>query len=244
MIKKILFAAAAILFSIPSFSQFNAQLVYDYGSQMYGNDLKERPEFTVTVENVSNFNYGISSYFYIDASLSNNKMVGAYTEFSVDKRILDYPVSLHVEYNGGLFTDDKGKNGKALDDAYLVGISLFDSDLYNSFVLQISYKYLANHPIEKNSFQVTAMWNNSLLNGLFSFDGYADIWRDKSVEGDFIFVAEPQLWINFNHFLKGFNLSMGAGAECSYNFVDFKDGSKIPENRLAICPILSGKWTF
>lgn len=245
MIKKIFITLFSALLAVPAFSQFAIQMNYDYGYKMYGSELDYRPELMARVTNHSTHKYGFSSYFLLDATLANNKMVGAYTELSIDKTIFNYPVSLHLEYNGGLETDKNGKKGQAYNDAYLFGLSFHDSDASNNnFTMQFMYKYLANHPEEKNSFQITAMWNYYLLTGLFSFNGYMDLWRDKSVEGDYVFLTEPELWLNMNHVIADFNLSIGAGAEMSYNFVDFNDGSKIPNNRFAICPYLAAKWTF
>ena len=71
-----------------------------------------------------------------------------------------------------------------------------------------------------------------------------DVWRDKDVEGDLVFLSEPQLWINLNRLVKGLNLSLGGELEVSYNFVPFNDKSRIKENRLALCPTIAAKWSF
>lgn len=244
MIKKMLFIAVAALLTMPAFGQTNFQLHYDLGHQCYGKELKERPEMTLTLENVSLFDYGISTYFFIDANLANNKMVGAYTEISVDKTIKDYPISAHIEYNGGLQTNTKGENGFAYNDVYLAGLALHNYQDGNMFTLQCLYRYMCNHPSEKSGYQVTAVWNYSLFNGIVSFSGFMDVWRDKTVEGDYVFLSEPQLWLNLNRFVKGLNLSLGGELEVSYNFVPFNDASRIKENRLALCPTLAAKWSF
>lgn len=244
MIKKILLAAIVLLAALPTVAQTNLQLYYDYGRQSYGKELKERPELTFTVENFSSFNYGISSYFFLDANLANNKMVGAYTEVSIDKSIFDYPVSVHVEYNGGLQTNLKGKNGYAYNDAYLAGIAFHENQAGGSFTLQCLYRYMCDHPSEKASYQLTAVWNYYLFQGFVSFNGFMDVWRDKEVEGDIVFLSEPQLWLNLNRFISGLNLSVGGELEISYNYLQFNDGSRIKENRLGVCPTIAAKWTF
>lgn len=244
MIKKMLFCAVALLAALPAICQTNLQLHYDYGHKNYGKELKDRPELTFTIENVSLFDYGLSTFFFIDANLANNKMVGAYTEISVDKTIFNFPVSAHIEYNGGLQTNPEGANGFAYNDVYLAGLALHNYDNGNMFTLQCLYRYMCNHPSEKSSFQVTAVWNYSLFQGIISFNGFMDVWRDKDVEGDLVFLSEPQLWLNLNRFVKGLNLSVGSELEVSYNFVPFNDKSRIKENRLALCPTLAAKWSF
>lgn len=244
MIKKLFFVALSMLLVIPAVSQTNLQLHYDYGKRNYGKELKDRPEITFTIENVSLFDYGLSTFFFIDANLANNKMVGAYTEISVDKTIFNYPVSVHVEYNGGLQTNTQGGNGFAYNDVYLGGFAFHDNQEGNMFTLQCLYRYMCNHPSEKSSVQVTALWNYSLFQGIVTFNGFMDVWRDKEVEGDIVFLSEPQLWLNLNRFVKGLNLSLGGELEVSYNHLQFNDGSRIKENRLGLCPTLAAKWSF
>ena len=65
MIKKMLFCAVALLAAVPAICQTNLQLHYDYGHKNYGKELKDRPELTFTIENVSLFDYGLSTYFFI-----------------------------------------------------------------------------------------------------------------------------------------------------------------------------------
>jgi hypothetical protein len=244
MIKKLLFVAVTFFLAATALGQTNLQLHYDYGRRYYGNDLKDRPEVTLTFEDRTNFDFGISSYFYLDANLSNNRMVGAYTEVSVDKSIFKFPVSAHIEYNGGLQTNLKGINGYAYNDAYLGGLAFHGGESGNTFTMQCLYRYMTNHPSEKSSFQVTALWNYYLFNGFVSFNGFMDVWRDKEVEGDVVFLTEPQLWFNLYALIEGLNLSVGGEMEVSYNYLKFTDGSRVKENRLGVCPTIAAKWTF
>lgn len=230
-----------------SFSQSNVQFHYDYGAEMYDDDLKDRPEFTVTFENASQLGYGFSTYFFLDANFAKSRMIGAYTELSVDKRLFRSPMSLHVEYNGGLYTDKNGKKGEAYNDAYLAGLGFHEAGNYTNngcFSLYLLYKNLANHPTNQHSWQVTGVWNYSLLSGLFTFSGFMDLWHDNDVSGNLVFLSEPQLWFNFNSLLSGFNLSVGTEVEISSNFIYFTDGSRVPNDRVGVCPTLAAKWSF
>ena len=57
--------------------------------------------------------------------------------------------------------------------------------------------------------------------------------------GDFVFLSEPQFWVNLNRF-KGvddkFNLSLGSEVKVNYDFAG-RDG-------LYVIPTLAMKWSF
>jgi hypothetical protein len=83
------------------------------------------------------------------------------------------------------------------------------------------------------------VWGISFLDGWCSFSGFADLWREPRVwQGtNFIFISEPQLWVNLNK-IEGWdnvNLSVGGEVELSNNFV---------EKGFRALPALGAKWTF
>jgi hypothetical protein len=83
------------------------------------------------------------------------------------------------------------------------------------------------------------VWNLDFFNHWISFNGFADFWREHSAwQGtEFIFLAEPQLWVNLKN-IKGWekiNLSLGTEVEISNNFV---------EEGFEVMPTLAAKWTF
>ena len=79
---------------------------------------------------------------------------------------------------------------------------------------------------------------------MFSFTGFADFWREKHTDmngnkHEFVFLAEPQFWFNFNALKKvndKFNLSVGTEWEISSNFALM--------NGRYWNPTLALKWTF
>ena len=85
------------------------------------------------------------------------------------------------------------------------------------------YKYIQKHDFdEPHNFQLTGVWYLHFAKSrICSFTGFADFWREKTSNGDFIFLSEPQFWLHLNK-LKGFddklNLSIGTEVELSYNF--------------------------
>jgi hypothetical protein len=101
------------------------------------------------------------------------------------------------------------------------------------------YKYIRQHA-EPHNFQLTGTWYlNFGRNGGFTFAGFADWWREKTEAGTFVFMSEPQLWLNLNR-MKGFNpdfnLSLGSEVELINNFAMHKGFYAIPT--------LALKWTF
>lgn len=79
------------------------------------------------------------------------------------------------------------------------------------------------------------MWGIKFLEGWSTFSGFADFWSEGST---YIFLSEPQLWINLNK-IKGWekiNLSLGGELEFSNNFGG--------EEGFNARPAIGAKWTF
>lgn len=92
---------------------------------------------------------------------------------------------------------------------------------------------------EAHNFQITGVWGINFAKGWCSFSGFADFWREIRVwqDTEFIFIAEPQFWVNLNK-IKGWdkvNLSVGCEIELSNNFV---------ERGFCCMPAVGLKWTF
>ena len=94
-----------------------------------------------------------------------------------------------------------------------------------------------------NCFQATAVWGITFAKGLCTFSGFADLWYDNSVRGNYIFLSEPQFWVNLDK-LKGWDdvhLSLGSEVELSNNFVWNNRGEN---NKFYAIPTVAAKWTF
>lgn len=214
----------------------NVQLHYDFGSVLYDQlDKEKRPDLTSTVEMFKPDKWG-STFFFIDMDYSSNGVEQAYWEISRELRLWKAPVALHVEYNGGL---------NYINNAYLVGVAYNwnSEDLQRGWALQALYKYI-EHNDRPNNFQLTATWYLHFSKGKFSFNGYADFWKEKHTDIDgndhgYTFMSEPQFWMNFNKF-KGidpdFNLSLGTEWELTQNFA--------LKNGFYCIPTIALKWTF
>ncbi|MDR1557128.1 MAG: DUF5020 family protein [Tannerellaceae bacterium] len=212
----------------------NVQLHYDFGSALYSNDYGARPKLTTTVEMFKPDGWG-SSFFFIDMDYTGEGISGAYWEIARELRFGKTPFSLHLEYNGGL------TSSFPFQHAYLGGATYTydDADFRKGFSVSLLYKHIRKHT-EPHNFQLTGTWYLHFGNkDVCTFSGFADWWREKTPVGTFIFMAEPQLWLNLNK-LKGidkaFNLSIGSETELTHNFA--------MHGGFYAIPTLAIKWTF
>ena len=200
----------------------NVQFHYDFGRAAYDR-LGDRPLWTTTVEMFKPDKWG-STFFFVDMDYKSDGVASAYWEISRELKFWEGPLSAHLEYNGGL---------PYVKNAYLSGVTYShdNAGFTRGFTLSALYKYIqkANKP---NNFQLTATW-------YLHFAGFADWWREPSAVGDFVFLSEPQFWVNLNRF-KGvddkFNLSLGSEVKVNYDFAG-RDG-------LYVIPTLAMKWSF
>ena len=227
------FICAAILLAAFGAEAQNVQLHYDFGGSLYNKDLDGRPAITTTVETFKPDKWG-STFFFVDMDYTSKGIVGAYWEIARQLKFWDNPFSIHVEYDGGLVT------GASFNNNYLGGATYTynNGSFTKGFSLSALYKYIQKHD-SPNNFQLTGTWYIHMKDGLLTFSGFADWWREKNPNGNFIFMAEPQFWVNLNK-LKGvdetFNLSVGTEVELTQNFA-FRKG-------FYAIPTLAIKWSF
>ncbi|NDV47514.1 DUF5020 family protein [Paludibacter sp. 221] len=214
----------------------NIQMHYDFGSLMY-DDLGGRPKLTSTVEMFRPDKWG-STFFFVDMDYTANGVQGAYWEIARELKFWNAPISAHVEYNGGLFAITP--IGASFNNAYLVGptYTYNNADFTKGFSVSAMYKYIQKHSTPHN-FQLTGTWYLHFAQQKLSFTGFVDFWKEKTGAGDFIFLTEPQFWVNLNKFdfaNDNFNLSVGTEVEISNNF-----GGR---NGFYCVPTLALKWAF
>ncbi|MFA9392611.1 MAG: DUF5020 family protein [Prolixibacteraceae bacterium] len=213
----------------------NLQLHYDFRS--------DRNYLTTTMEKFAPDAYG-STFFFIDFNHSAAGPTEAYWEIARELKKWDGPLSVHVEYNGGL----NRVIPLAINNAYLLGgtYSWNAPDFSKGYSVSLMYKNIqANaqgNPTNPHNVQLTGVWYLNMLKGKLSFTGFADLWTEKhTVSNDgfvanfqdvgFVFLSEPQLWYNLNK-----SFSVGSEVELSYNFAGMA-GFKV-------YPTLGAKWTF
>lgn len=231
----VIFGFMAILMTLPALriSGQNVQLHYDFG----------RNCATSTVE-MFRPDGGGSTFFFVDMDYSP-KVSGAYFEISRELNFWQESkvnwLSVHVEYNGGLNTA-----AGSFNNAWLGGLTYsgHSKDWSKTWSLSAMYKAIpgtvgVNGKPQISNFQITGVWNLDFFNHWLSFNGFFDFWREaRPWQGtEFIFMTEPQLWVNLRN-IKGWekiNLSLGTEVELSANFVD---------KGFHAMPTIAAKWTF
>lgn len=236
--RKFLFLAIIMIAALGVKAQ-NVQLHYDFGSALYDKELDGRPVVTTTVEMFKPDKWG-STYFFIDMDYTSDGVAAGYWEIARELRFWQPSFSIHVEYNGG------ASNKFSYNNAYLGGLTYTwnSPDFTKGFSLTAMYKYIQKHK-SPNNFQLTGTWFLHFgKDGLCTFSGFADWWREQTFYEDgshhnFIFLSEPQFWLNLNKFKKiddRFKLSVGTEVELSQNF-----GAR---NGFYAIPTLAIKWSF
>lgn len=228
--KKILIISLLLFANSLIFAQ-NIQLHRDFG--------EGRNYFTTTVEMFKPDKWG-NTFFFVDMNYGAGDVKGvsvAYWEIARVIKLGELPVGFHAEYNGGFgqWKADSLGGAYQIDDAWLAGIdySWNNDDFSKGFSIKPLYKYIeGKHDV---SFQITGVWYMYFFDRKFSFNGFADFWKEDNIFGakttEYVFLAEPQVWYNpFKHF------SVGSEIEISNNF-----GSMEGFN---VMPTLAVKWTF
>ena len=211
----------------------NVQLHYDMG----------RSYLTSTVE-MFKPDAGGSTFFFIDLNY-DPRVTGAYFEISRElcfwqESRADW-LSVHLEYNGGLDTVNGSYNNSWLGGLTYSGHS---DDWSKTWSFSAMYKAIPGTVSllgkkSMHNFQITGVWNMDFFDHWLSFNGFMDFWKEaRPWQGtDYIFITEPQLWVNLNK-LKGWeniNLSVGTEVELSANFV---------AKGFHAMPTAALKWTF
>lgn len=226
----------------------NVQLHYDLGHSLNGK-LSHRPSVTTTVEMFKPDRWG-STFLFTDIDYQRDGVAGAYWEFARELNLSsNRQWAAHVEYNGGLTSDEDTWIATRFQHAILAGgaWNWHSGDFSKTFSVQAMYKYYFRnrHYGAKafSGFQITEVWGITFAKKLISFNGFCDLWYDPNVDGNLILLAEPQLWVNLNALkgMKGVNLSIGTEVELSNNFVWNNDGR---HDKFYAIPTIAAKWTF
>ena len=228
-----LFIIALIAMQITNIKAQNLQVMYDF----------ERGCVTSTVE-MFRPDAGGSTYCFIDMDCAP-KMTGAYWEIAREFNFWQNTklswLSAHIEYNGGLNT-----SAMSFNNCWLGGITYsgHSKDFTKTWSLSALYKVIPgtvglSGKSDIHNFQITGVWGIEFAKGWCTFSGFFDFWREARIwQGtEYIFITEPQFWVNFNK-IKGcdkVNLSLGGEVEVSANFVD---------KGFHVLPAVGAKWTF
>lgn len=216
----------------------NIQVLYDLGNG--------RKHVTTTLEMFRPDDWGDTFYFVdIDYKFDKYNHPGlAYMEFARNLRFWEKPISIHLEYNGGLMATNDGVF-IPINNALLTGVDFGwkDKSFTKFFNLQLLYKNIVGK--NRDSFQITGVWNLNYFNSKLTLSGFADFWREDNINfvnakgaplatptnTKYVFMTEPQVWYNVTE-----HLSLGGEIELATNF-GAVDGFKA-------CPALGLKWNF
>ena len=228
-----LFIIALIALQITNIKAQNIQVMYDF----------ERGQVTSTLE-MFRPDAGGSTYFFVDLDCAP-KMTGTYWEIAREFNFWQNSklswLSVHLEYNGGLNT-----SALSFNNCWLGGITYsgHSKDFTKTWSLSALYKVIPgtvglSGKSDIHNFQITGVWGIEFAKGWCTFSGFFDFWREARIwQGtEYIFITEPQFWVNFNQ-IKGcdkLNLSIGGEVEVSANFVD---------KGFHVLPAVGAKWTF
>lgn len=232
----------AAIFTADKAKAQNVQLLYDTG----------RGTVTSTVEMFRPDSFG-STYFFVD--LDYSPLVScAYWEVARELCFWQDTnlswLSAHVEYNGGFcasFNDQlKIYEATLFNNCWLAGATYsgHSADFTKTWSLSALYKAIPgtiglNGQKQVHNFQITGVWGINFARGWCDFNGFFDIWREaRPWQGTkYIFISEPQFWVNLNKIkgMENVNLSLGGELELSVNFVD---------KGFYALPAVGAKWTF
>ena len=229
----VLFTAILLLSGIQRSNAQNIQVLYD----------TERDCVTSTVEMFRPDNCG-STFFFVDMDYTP-KVQGAYLEIARElcfwKESKLSWLSVHLEFDGGLNTA-----AGSFNNSWLAGLTYsgHSKDFSRTWSISAMYKLIpdtkdAAGKTQEHNFQITGVWGIQFAKGWCTFSGFVDFWREMRPwqDTEFIWLAEPQFWVNLNR-IKGWeniNLSVGGEVELSHNFV---------EEGFRAMPALGAKWTF
>lgn len=241
------FSLAIVMAAFLSVSAQNVQLHYDFG-HLYEN-LASRPSVTTTVELYKPDKWG-NTFFFTDLDYQRDGVAGAYWEISREFNLSkNRQWAMHVEYDGGLSSDEDTWQATRFQHAVLLGgaWNWAGRDFSKTFSVQLMYKYYFKsrhygaHPY--SSFQLTEVWSTVFCGRLCTFSGYCDLWYNPDVNGRLTVQSEPQLWFNFNAVKgwDGINLSVGSEVEISNNFIYDDKGRN---NKFYAVPTFAVKWSF
>ena len=255
--KKIVAFAGFSLLAVGAFAQTNLQVFYDFG--------ENRKYVTTTLEMFKSDNWG-NTFFFVDYDHNwkngKDKVIAPNSTYMEIARCFNFwgesalaPLSLQVEYNGGVgsfFYDIPGvrvHEPYCVENAWLFGVDYFlhSEDFSNTFNFKVLYKHWAENN-DATPLQFTFVWGMQNLFGIegLRFSGFADFWGQKQSfdtdnngtydkNTDWVFISEPQLWYNIGSLFNCPNFNIGGEVELSNNFT---------QEGFMVNPCLGVKWDF
>lgn len=210
------------------------QIHHDFGSLIYSDEMNNRPSTLIRFDMSKNDKWG-NTYIVVKSTVKSEGFNSTFFKIQREFGIMESPFLLHLQYNGGL------SNKSSYDNAFLIGGTYKISGNSKDKLLKVSLLYKNTYGKEspnKHTYQIFLFWKYNFMDGLLTFKGYGNLWREQTDFGNFKMQLEPQFWVNLNK-LKciddNFNLSLGTQVDLLYDMNI--DG-------FYAIPTLGLKWTF
>lgn len=253
MLKRFFLLSIILMSATYAMAQFNVQLHYDFGRTIYPSREPIRQLVTLTGElylpDVTGYTTGYIDADYHDKTDGKRKIVGTYWEIGHDFIVLDdesdqNDFSAHIEYDGGIYYTDRFQHSVLIGPAW----QWRNRTHTRRFIFQALYKQYFGNGAQRPlpGFQLSALWDVNMSDGLITLDGFFDVWRGRINSFDpnhvgMIFHSEPQLWFNIlGRHRKHNRLSLGTEWEISNDLI----WSAVGNRTFFFNPTLAAKYTF
>ena len=253
--KKIFSLFVLLFVAVVGQAQVNVQLHRDFGRTLNSDQESERPKVTTTVEVLHPDRWG-TTYFFVDMDYLSDGVSGVFMKFTRDFTLarLSANSSLvtHWEYNGGMQSIKSNFYGNRFQHSLVGGLGWMwhSNDYAKTYLVNLGYRqHFKDHTHEGFAgFHANQVWKIDFGHRRFTFNGFSEIWYNKTPMGKISFLTEPQFWLNLNTLkgMDGVNLSLGTEVEISNNFIyaNWLYNPMLEHQTFYVNPTLAMKWTF
>ena len=255
MMKKSIFLLLLLSAICCAQAQVNVQLHRDFGRTLYSDQEHERPQVTTTVEVLKPDRWG-TTYFFVDMDYLSDGVSGVFMKFTRDFTLARLSANsalvTHWEYNGGMQSIKSNFYGNRFQHSLVGGLgwTWHSNDFSKTYLVNLGYRqHFKDHTHEGFAgFHANQVWKIDFGHRRFTFNGFSEVWYNKTPMGKISFLTEPQFWVNLNTLkgMEGANLSLGTEVEMSNNFIyaNWLYNPLLKHQTFYMNPTLAMKWTF
>lgn len=228
-----------MFFSSSVFSQ-TIQLGYDVRHSIDPQN-NERDFVTFSFETYKSSDYG-SLLMKMDADFNgrNNNLGKLYVQISHSLKFWSFPVSLHLEYSGGMGFIGETTSGYHISNSYSIGAA-YPFHLMNSWAsTSLLYRY-TNLDRPSHDLMVSFWWGKDIHDKI-RVTAYFVLWTINKNHGDawtqhlsgkkFSGIGEPRIWYNINK-----SFAIGSEIKLYYHVYSYS-------NHLLIYQTIAVKYEF
>ena len=253
--KKFILPFMLLLVAATLQAQVNVQLHRDFGRTLNSDQESERPNVTTTVEVLHPDRWG-TTYFFVDMDYLSDGVAGVFMKFTRDFTLTQVSrqsaLVAHLEYNGGMQSAKSSYYGNRMQHSLVAGLgwTWHSPDYAKTYLVNVGYRqHFKDHSHEGFAgYHVNQVWKIDFGHRRFTFNGFSELWYNKTPMGKVTFLTEPQFWVNLNTLrgMDGVNLSLGTEVEISNNFIyaNWLYNPTLSHQKFFVNPTLAMKWTF